>query len=106
MPWTVRLYHLSDGKHPWPSFDPVPDEGPIFVAFSDLPDFDDLAYPICRLIDPYGHTLLSEYQIQHAVLPELERFFATRPSPGLAALIDLARGMGSDGHRYLVFDGD
>jgi hypothetical protein len=106
MPWTVRLYHLNDGQRPWPSFEPMPDDAPIFVEFSDLPPFDDQDYPFLRLIDPYGHTFLSEYQVFHAVLPELERFSATRTSPGLTALITLAGGMASQGHRYLLFDGD
>jgi hypothetical protein len=106
MPWTVQVFHLNDGQRPWPSFEPLPHKAPIFVEFSDLPAFDDLDYPTLRVIDPYGHTFLSEYQVHHAVLPELERFSAKRPSAGLTALIQLAEGLESQGHRYLLFDGD
>jgi hypothetical protein len=106
MPWTVRAYHLRDDRRPYPSLEPVPGEGPIVVEFDDLPEFDDTDYPCLRVIDPYGHTFTSEYEVQHAMLPELERYSAVRPSPGLTSLIELARRTQLHGHRYLLFNGD
>lgn len=105
MAWTVRLYDLEDGQPSWPSFAPVADEPYVIVEFRDLPTFDDIDFPYLCRIDPFGHTFLSDYQID-AVLAELVRFSAVRPSPGLAALIALARRMESPGHRYLLFNGD
>src|SRR6266536_4166618 len=50
------------------------------VESDELPDFEDERYPYLRLIDPYGATMFSYYQMA-GVLPELERWAAEHPSP-------------------------
>jgi hypothetical protein len=68
-----------------------------------LPDYRDPRYPFLGLIDPYGDTMLGPYQMV-AVLPELERWAAERPSREALILLDLARKCGN--REYLWFIGD
>lgn len=76
------------------------------VELRELPAFDDQRYPYLRLIDPYENTIFSSYQVQWAVLHELERFAVESPSPHLDRVLQLARDCGSEVHTYLWFIGD
>lgn len=61
------------------------------VEARDLPGFDDQGFRYLRLIDPYGDTMFSQYQVEHAVLDELQRYASERPSPGIEILLVIAR---------------
>ena len=76
------------------------------VEERELPAFDDLRYPNLRLIDPYGNTVFSAFQMEHAVLAELERFAKERPSPNVTRLVGLARRCSKTIHGYLWCLGD
>ena len=69
-----------------------------------LPGFEDKQYPYLRLIDPYGDTVFSSYQMV-AVVPELEALAATRPSHAIEKVLGLARRC-SGQRLYLAFVGD
>jgi len=56
------------------------------------------------LIDPYGATMFSYYQMA-GVLPELERWAAEHPTPHLDRLLELARRCNS-ADKSLWFIGD
>ena len=71
-----------------------------------LPEFDDSNFPYLRLVDPYGDTIFSGYQLEHAVLAEIEALAARRPSESMSLLLEMARHAASDVHTYLVFVGD
>jgi hypothetical protein len=71
-----------------------------------LPEFDDLDFPYLRLVDPYGDTVFSGYQLKHAVLSEIEALAARNPSESIQGLLDMAREATADVHTYLVFVGD
>jgi hypothetical protein len=70
-----------------------------------LPAFGDLAYPLLRLVDPYGDTFFSTYQMAQ-VLGELQRLREKTPHPLFDQLVQLAEGCRSRPHRFLVFIGD
>ena len=70
-----------------------------------LPQFDDLRYPLLRLVDPYGETLFSRYQMA-ALLPELERLKADRNDDLLDQLLRLAQRCRDRPHSFLAFVGD
>lgn len=72
---------------------------------SVLPAYDDLDFPFLRLIDPYGDTVFSGYQMA-AVIPELEALAARTPSPALGSLLEMAHECQSSVHMYLAFIGD
>jgi hypothetical protein len=76
------------------------------VDGDELPYFDDLRYPYLRLIDPYSDTVLSQYQITHAVLDELERFAADETSPGISRLLEAARRCAGNVRTALWLIGD
>jgi hypothetical protein len=57
------------------------------------------------LIDPYGDTIFSRYQMVVG-LPELEALQRQRHSPELEAVISLARRCANEVHTYLAFIGD
>ena len=70
-----------------------------------LPDFDDLTYPLLRLVDPYGDTYFSRYQMA-GVLPEITRLMELRGDDALAQLTRLAELCRGRPHSFLVFIGD
>jgi hypothetical protein len=61
------------------------------VDAKDLPGMEDRRFPYLRLVDPFGTTVFSHAQVQHAVIEELERYSAERPSRGIDQLLALAR---------------
>lgn len=77
----------------------------VYLTPAHLPDYDDLRYPYLRLIDPYGDTVFSAYQMT-AVVPELEAWAAERPSAEIQAVSAVARRCADEVHTYLVFVGD
>src|SRR4051812_7661601 len=79
---TIQLRDESGGRL---------DDSLLVIEERDLPSFDDLRFPYLRLFDPYGNTVLSEYQLQDAVLAELEAFASERPSAGIELLLATAR---------------
>ena len=83
----------------------LPARPDLFLKERDLPDWDDLSYRYLRLIDPYGNTLFSHYQMD-AVLPEIERLAHERRATQAPALLQLARRCASTLHTYLWFVGD
>lgn len=97
MPVSVQL--LSESLGPDGTPDLVPEA-------SDLPDFDDTGFPYLRLVDPYGNTVFSHYQMMSAVLLEFEELAEKRPSPKSAALLELAQRCAREVHMYLWFIGD
>jgi cation diffusion facilitator CzcD-associated flavoprotein CzcO len=62
----------------------------VIVEARDLPGFDDDRYPYLRLIDPYGNTVFSQYQVEHAVLDEVQRYASERPSTGIDLFLAMA----------------
>ena len=73
------------------------------LEVAQLPAYRDARYPYLGLIDPYGDTMFGRYQMV-AVLPELERWSAERPSREASLVVDLARKCTV--HLYLWFIGD
>jgi hypothetical protein len=71
-----------------------------------LPEFEDADFPYLRLVDPYGYTFFSHYQLIHAVLAEIEALAIHSPADSIQDLVDLARETASEVHTYLVFVGD
>jgi hypothetical protein len=70
-----------------------------------LPDFDDLTYPLLRLVDPYGDTYFSSYQMA-GLLPEISRLQEQRVDDALAQLARLAEQCRERSGSFLVFIGD
>jgi hypothetical protein len=70
-----------------------------------LPDFDDLSYPLLRLVDPYGDTYFSSYQMA-GLLPEISRLQEQRADDALAQLARLAEHCRDRVHSFLTFLGD
>jgi len=77
----------------------------VYLTSAHVPDFNDTRYPYLRLIDPYGDTIFSRYQMV-AVLPELEALVRERHLPELQAVLELAQRCASEVHTYLAFLGD
>jgi hypothetical protein len=77
----------------------------VYLTSAHLPTYDDSSYPYLRLIDPYGDTIFSRYQMVVG-LPELEALQRQRHSPELEAVISLARRCANEVHTYLAFIGD
>jgi hypothetical protein len=82
------------------------DDDLAIVEARDLPQFDDGRFPHLRLIDPYGATVFSQYQIEHGVLGELQRYASERPSPGIDLLLRVARRCASQHRTALWLIGD
>jgi hypothetical protein len=61
------------------------------VEARDLPGIEDQRFPYLRLVDPYGNTVFNQYQVEHAVQEELERYAAENPTAGIDALLAMAR---------------
>lgn len=79
--------------------------GNAFLESQDVPEVTDQSFPYLRLLDPYGDTVFSRWQMV-AVLPELERLALAHPSERMDAILGLARICARDIHTYLVFKGD
>jgi hypothetical protein len=77
----------------------------VYLTSEHVPDYDDSRYPYLRLIDPYGDTIFSGYQMV-AVVPELETLMNERRSPEIEAVLALARRCADEVHTYLAFLGD
>ena len=84
------------------------DDDPEFaiVEARDLPQLDDQTFPHLRLVDPYGDTVFSQYQIEHGLLEELERYASKHPSAGIDVLIAQARRCASKPRTSLWLLGD
>jgi hypothetical protein len=76
------------------------------VEARDLPQFEDQRFPHLRLIDPYGDTVFSQYQIEHGVLDELQRYASEHPSTGIDLLLGMARRCASHRRTALWLIGD
>lgn len=74
-----------------------------------LPTFDDLSYPLLRLIDPYGDTLFSSNQM-HGFLPEWDRLIAgiseNEDRKFLQSIRAVAETCKKNPHTFLRFRGD
>lgn len=77
----------------------------VYLTSMHVPDYNDSRYPYLRLIDPYGETIFSRYQMV-AVLPELETLLVERRLPEIEAVLALARRCAGEVHTYLAFLGD
>ena len=71
-----------------------------------LAEADDPEFPYLSLVDPYGDTVFSGYQLRNAVLSEIETLAARKPSGSMRVLLEMAKEAASDVHTYLVFVGD
>ena len=74
-----------------------------------LPQFDDMSYPLLRLIDPYGNTLFSSNQM-HGFLPEWDRLIAdihdVEDRKLLSQVRDMAETCKKNPHTFIRFRGD
>ena len=72
-----------------------------------LPPMDDPDFPMLGLLDPYGDTFFSGFQMRR-VIPELRKLrnLTPRPPSVLQDLEDLASECADGVHTYLVFVGD
>jgi hypothetical protein len=70
-----------------------------------VPDFDDMSYPLLRLVDPYGDTYFSSYQMA-GLLPEIRRLEEEHADEALAQLASLAEQCRESSGTFLVFIGD
>jgi len=74
-----------------------------------LPAFDDHRFPLLRLVDPYGTTQFSSYQMK-GLIPELEDLLNVTEAPGrrrlLEEVLNLAGRCSDEPHSCLVFLGD
>jgi hypothetical protein len=77
----------------------------VYLTSMHLPDYNDSRYPYLRLIDPYGDTIFSRYQMV-AVLPELETILGERRLPEIEAVLTFAGRCANEIHTYLAFVGD
>jgi hypothetical protein len=69
-----------------------------------LPSVNDTRYPLLRLIDPYGETVFSSYQMR-GLIPELEQRHRETGDAALSEILSLAEKL--QGRRaFLVFMGD
>jgi hypothetical protein len=93
----------------WPLRD---DRGILIPAMTEgfefaraLPEYDDLSFPYLRLVDPYGDTVFSRYQMV-VVIPELKRLAESSSSRQVDRVLEMARLCQATIHSYLVFIGD
>jgi len=74
-----------------------------------LPTFDDLTFPLLRLIDPYGDTLFSSNQM-HGFIPEWDRFALNVQKHEDRELVkhvrEVAEKCQKNPHTFLRFRGD
>ena len=84
---------------------PIPVVTDGFEFARALPEHDDLSFPYLRLVDPYGNTVFSRYQMV-VVIPELERLAESSSSRQVERVLEMARLCQATIHSYLVFIGD
>jgi hypothetical protein len=77
----------------------------VYLTSAHVPHYSDIRYPYLRLIDPYGDTVFSRYQMV-AVVPELETLVNELSSPEIEAVLALARRCADEVHTYITFVGD
>lgn len=70
-----------------------------------LPEFDDLRYPLLRLVDPDGDTIFSSYQMV-GLLAELRARLAETGDSSLAEAIAAGERCKARPRTWLVFIGD
>jgi hypothetical protein len=70
-----------------------------------LPEFDDERYPLLRLVDPYGDTIFSSYQMV-GLLAELQARLAETGDSSIAEAIVAANRCKNRPRTWLVFIGD
>jgi hypothetical protein len=76
------------------------------VEAHDLPGIEDQRFPYLRLVDPYGTTVFSQWQVEHAVLEEVERYAVEHPTPGIDLLLAMARRCAKEPRTSLWLLGD
>jgi len=83
-------------------------ESPPHAVFP-APSLDDASFPLLRLVDPYGDTLFSSYQMR-GIRPEIrvlrERATSDRQRKLLGEVDELAALCEASPHTFLVFVGD
>ena len=62
-------------------------------------------YPYLRLVDPYGRTCFSTFQMIE-VVPEIERLAVEKPLSVVRELLQLAYRCRDRTHTFMVFVGD
>lgn len=87
----------------WESTETVRHRGP--DVGGAMPDFNDRRYPLLRLVDPYGDTLFSSYQMA-GLIPELIQRHAETHNVALEEVMRLAEKCRDRRRSYLVFIGD
>lgn len=70
-----------------------------------LPAFDDQRYPLLRLVDPYGDTIFSSYQMV-GLLAELQARLTETGDSSLAVAIAAGERCQAKSRTWLVFIGD
>jgi len=75
------------------------------MSATALPDFDDHRYPLLRLVDPYGNTIFSSYQMV-GLIEELQSRLAETGNSSLAEAIVAAERCKTKWGTWLVFIGD
>ena len=70
-----------------------------------VPDFGDSEFPLLSLVDPYGNTFFSSYQMA-GVIPEIAQKATKSAEQLLSQLMGLAITCRDRPHSYLVFIGD
>jgi hypothetical protein len=76
-----------------------------FELAAAMPAYTAADYPYLRLVDPYGDTWFSRYQME-AVIPELERLARERPGEGVEKALEMASRCREMIGAYLLFIGD
>lgn len=84
-----------------------PSNGEVSLAnvASALPEFDDERYPLLRLVDPYGDTVFSSYQMV-GLIAELRARLAETDDSSLADAIAAAERCMARPRTWLIFIGD
>ena len=70
-----------------------------------LPEFNDERYPLLRLVDPYGNTVFSSYQMV-GLLAELKARLAETGDTSLAEAIAAGERCKARPRTWLLFRGD
>lgn len=100
------MAHITVELRPSPDAAPVARLEPAGADIGALlPEFDDESFPLLRLVDPYGDTYFSRYQMA-GILPEIGRLQERRAIEVLGQLADLAEECRRTPHSFLVFVGD
>jgi hypothetical protein len=76
-----------------------------FALLRAMPGHDDVSFPYLRFIDPLDDTVFTSAQMA-AVVPELRRLRAAKPSPVLDRVLKMAEACEANLRWRLVFLGD